>query len=206
MKLRLQPERKHRLYICFKEITTRPGVFHWAILLSPTPEQANLEGSFIFHVTNIPDAEHPGAQGLLWRYEKRPAIPGWIPNLTARALVAKLPVDKPTSDWANIIDLIVSRVEIIQGDPDWRCETWAKYALQALEVEGKEHEAFKSIPQISPTLEAELKGFAADEGKKAYEHKYGSKSSATNGNDGPKDVQLKDLKKLPLKDIRRDQT
>jgi hypothetical protein len=204
MKLRLQPERKHRLYICFKEITTRPGVFHWAILLSPTPEQTNLEGSFIFHVTNIPDAEHPGAQGLLWRYEKRPAIPEWIPKLTARALVAKFPADKSISDWANIIDLIISRVELVQSDPNWRCGTWAKYALQALEREGREYDAFKRIPQISPALEAELREFAADEAKKSCEGTHGSQSSATNGGNGPKNVR-KDLKKLPLKDIRRDQ-
>jgi hypothetical protein len=100
-----------------------PARYHWAFLVGPKTEK---------------DAEVPGK-----RYHvKNPINRGWVyeelelrnvrttDNLLVRVLIGKV------ADLERLENVFRS-VPVVQNDPNWRCRTWTRHAVEALAADGK---------------------------------------------------------------------
>lgn len=141
---------KVHLYLTLQHRGGKPGC-HWALLVAPkTPgaKSPELHDAYLFHALDLlaPGIELTPEGKVPWRYERKPVNSSHVPRLVAKILIAKLPANLLESGaldrWAQMVDNVVSRVPVVQGDAGWNCVSWVLDALKALKAsEG----AFKDI-------------------------------------------------------------
>ncbi|KAG9234215.1 hypothetical protein BJ875DRAFT_496045 [Amylocarpus encephaloides] len=115
---------KQRLYIA---LYAKSGTnYHWALLVGPKEEADNSQGKR-YHVRE--EFGHVAGQ-VRWDYQGLEIQMGQTPLLLIRILFAK--VKKP-----DRLEQLLSRVVVVQDDPNWRCRHWVRDGVLALKSDGK---------------------------------------------------------------------
>ncbi|EGE07146.1 hypothetical protein TEQG_06134 [Trichophyton equinum CBS 127.97] len=117
---------KKRLYIALYPSGVTNNAerkYHWAFLVGPKAEDADEVPGTRYHVKNN--------MLNVWEYEevKLRNVKNTL-NLLARIMIGKI------EDEARLVK-IFQEVPLVQNDETWRCRTWVKNALTAIEKDGK---------------------------------------------------------------------
>ncbi|CAA7267228.1 unnamed protein product [Cyclocybe aegerita] len=178
----MQGRNKTRLYITLQHRGGKPG-FHWALLLAPKTESANISTTdgYRFHALNTAqEGAIIGANGQYeWRFEHQAFNSLSTGNLIGRILVAKLSSSSGSgegergrrygdcsellSSQADRVREIVETVPLVQNDDKWTCRVWLERALAALRSAGGLDGEFATIPDVQVGGELERDIFAFGE-------------------------------------------
>ncbi|KAJ3507054.1 hypothetical protein NLJ89_g6519 [Agrocybe chaxingu] len=178
----MQERKKTRLYITLQHRGDKPG-FHWALLLAPKSESANINTTheYRFHALNTAqEGAVIGANGQYeWRFEHQAFNCLSTGNLIGRILVAKLSSSRGNrrgeggkrhgdcsellSSQADRVRDIVETVPLVQNDDKWTCRAWVEQALAALRSAGGLDGEFATIPDVQVGGEVERDIFAFGE-------------------------------------------
>ncbi|EZF33140.1 hypothetical protein TMEN_7395 [Trichophyton mentagrophytes] len=139
---------KKRLYIALYPSGVTNNAerkYHWAFLVGPKAEDANEVPGTRYHVKNNPFK--------LWEYEEVELrnVKNTV-SLLARLLIGKI------EDEDRLVK-ILRGVPIVQNDESWRCRTWVKNALAAIESDGK---AVGTSVLDWEKIEAKARSYVAD--------------------------------------------
>lgn len=115
---------KQRLYIA---LYARGGTgYHWALPVGPRDESDSSQGKR-YHVRERFDV---AAGRNRWDYQGLEIPMQPTGQLLVRIMIAK--VEK-----LNRLKQLLSRVVLVQDDPNWRCRHWVKDGVLALKTGGK---------------------------------------------------------------------
>jgi len=114
---------KQRLYIA---LYARGGAgYHWAFITGPKDESDSSEGKR-YHLRERYD---PVTGRNRWHYEGLDIPMQPTGQLLVRIMIAK--IEKPKR-----LEQILSRVTLVQDDPNWRCRHWVRDGVLELKADG----------------------------------------------------------------------